>query len=542
MNDRPYSVGKRMLLFTGFFSCLLILALTLHFYFGMYPHLQESSKSFLQEKNRSLNNFIEAYFNEMIHTLQMLASYPELLPSASGSKENPQLVVQYLSAVKKFNTHVYRVYSIYQDGTILAPDSMPKNNGSIQNFSWYLERLPQLQQQDLFIGFLQQDPSSGDALLSLLHRLIHPEYGFVGLLVIDSRVENIVDQLKFRSSFYTSSYSFILDKNLICLAHPRQELIGVHFLDTVKLRSAFGKSLFFNYDFEGIRKIAYASYLENSGWYLVTTVNEEELFSPIIKIMLLYVLEIIVLVLIFSVIFYYFWNHEILEPLRSLREYVYTVIHNDSLVESGITLSLPNHEIGQIAQYIGKLTSQSLYQKNQELLEKNKLLESLAIHDFLTGLFNRRKIEELLKTEYERCVRYNTSLSLILYDIDFFKNVNDSYGHQEGDRVLKELTLLISHNIRKTDMHGRWGGEEFLVILPETPISVVQEVAEKLRKVVESHDFELPQHITISAGVTVVQTDETLDKVLQRLDSALYMAKKTGRNRVHAEWPENGYV
>lgn len=157
-------------------------------------------------------------------------------------------------------------------------------------------------------------------------------------------------------------------------------------------------------------------------------------------------------------------------------------------------------------------------------------LKFLAEIDTLTGVYNRRKIEEILKSEIERSKRYGNPLSVILVDIDDFKELNDTFGHQTGDRVLREVARVISENLRKTDCLGRLGGEEFLIILPETTPMKARLVAERIRRNIEDLDLRVGK-ITVSAGVTGLKVGETLETLINRVDRAMYLAKERGKNR-----------
>ncbi len=152
--------------------------------------------------------------------------------------------------------------------------------------------------------------------------------------------------------------------------------------------------------------------------------------------------------------------------------------------------------------------------------------------DSLTGLYNRLKFDHSLSEEIERTKRYKTSLSLIMFDIDHFKRVNDSYGHQKGDDVLRELAKVVGNNIRQHDVLGRLGGEEFGIVATETNLEAAGILAEKLRKNVEKSLFCDDDSITCSFGVTQFRDDDCIDSFVKRADDALYKAKKGGRNRV----------
>ena len=163
-----------------------------------------------------------------------------------------------------------------------------------------------------------------------------------------------------------------------------------------------------------------------------------------------------------------------------------------------------------------------------------KRVEALSVTDRLTGLFNRLKLEEAFDSELERAKRYGHPLSVVLFDVDHFKQVNDSFGHQVGDEVLVSVAQLTKDNVRAIDVAGRWGGEEFLLLCPETELSGAMAMAEKLRSAIETFDFPAVGRITASFGVAEAKPDESEASLTHRADEALYQAKGSGRNRVVA--------
>jgi diguanylate cyclase (GGDEF)-like protein len=171
----------------------------------------------------------------------------------------------------------------------------------------------------------------------------------------------------------------------------------------------------------------------------------------------------------------------------------------------------------------------------QELEVKNKALLEQALTDPLTGLYNRRAIMSTLQTEINRNNRFNHTSSLLIADIDHFKQVNDVYGHMVGDTVLKMITSCVGNNMRRTDSFARWGGEEFLVFAPETSLRKGGIFAEKIRCHVEEIVYPEGMTITLSIGVAEFRPDEELDLWIQRADKALYKAKLSGRNRVETD-------
>lgn len=159
-------------------------------------------------------------------------------------------------------------------------------------------------------------------------------------------------------------------------------------------------------------------------------------------------------------------------------------------------------------------------------------LETLSATDSLTGVANRLRIDEVLDYEFHRSQRGNGCFALILLDIDYFKKVNDTYGHPVGDAVLMAVSKLIKENIRPQDLVGRWGGEEFLVICRDTTVAMAHGLAEKLRSALEAHAIPVGGPTTASFGVTSYRVGDRIADMVNRADAALYRAKEGGRNQV----------
>ena len=167
-----------------------------------------------------------------------------------------------------------------------------------------------------------------------------------------------------------------------------------------------------------------------------------------------------------------------------------------------------------------------------ELEAQAVILEELVTTDALTGALNRRKFNELTQAELERARRYGHPLALFILDIDHFKRVNDTYGHEAGDQVLVTLADILRAGIRATDSLARWGGEEFVVLSPGATVEGAAELAERLRAAAAAHDHVSVGKVTASFGVTQHCVGETPDELFARADEALYRAKDGGRDRV----------
>lgn len=210
-----------------------------------------------------------------------------------------------------------------------------------------------------------------------------------------------------------------------------------------------------------------------------------------------------------------------------------------------IVTNYDNKIIGQITQeeIIARIYSrwaEKMRDNDIQLREINKLLharankyEELSVTDALTGIFNRSKFELELRNEINRIKRYNEkTFSLVFFDIDHFKKINDTYGHLEGDNVLKEFVNIVNSNLRATDTMARWGGEEFVILMPLTPLEFAVIASQKLRQKINDTEFNVIGNLTCSFGVSEFKVGDNAQSIILRADKAMYNAKANGRNRV----------
>jgi polar amino acid transport system substrate-binding protein len=180
-------------------------------------------------------------------------------------------------------------------------------------------------------------------------------------------------------------------------------------------------------------------------------------------------------------------------------------------------------------------TLNDLHDVQVQLEDQNRMFKRQSITDALTGIYNRLKLDEDLSYAIKWSKRTKSEFSIILLDIDNFKLVNDRFGHLVGDEVLKAFASLLVSSIRQIDIVGRWGGEEFLIICPDTDLQGCEKLAEQLRKGIAEHEFPDKRGLNASLGVAAHQPDEKTDTLIARVDKALYRAKKHGRNRVEVD-------
>ncbi|MCK6529454.1 diguanylate cyclase [Myxococcota bacterium] len=203
---------------------------------------------------------------------------------------------------------------------------------------------------------------------------------------------------------------------------------------------------------------------------------------------------------------------------------------NQHLVE---TLRRQNEELERI-----------VHERTLELQDANSRLHKLAVTDGLTGLYNHRYFQEKWREEVRRARRYGEPLSLLMIDVDQFKNYNDTVGHPQGDVLLRDLASLLEQSVREVDVVARYGGEEFAIVLPKTPGPAARSLGERIRRSVEESEFPRREvqpggRVTVSVGMACYPEDgETAEEILERADSAAYRAKRAGRNRVACWRPD----
>ncbi|MDC7219067.1 MAG: diguanylate cyclase [Spirochaetales bacterium] len=225
--------------------------------------------------------------------------------------------------------------------------------------------------------------------------------------------------------------------------------------------------------------------------------------------------------------------------LNHLRETLVMTLTKDEKVEiAHLHISFPTdvHEEGESyplkeIENITQKLENMVNEKTRTIMEAYRELEAAVVTDKLTGLYNRNRIDSLLENEINRANRYNSVFSLIISDIDHFKTINDTYGHLMGDEILVKAAVVFKSLFRNTDFAGRWGGDELVVILPETEAGEAINIAEKLRKSIEQIEFEEGIQITTSLGVAEFKPGDSASDLFQRADRALYQAKNAGRNK-----------
>jgi len=285
-------------------------------------------------------------------------------------------------------------------------------------------------------------------------------------------------------------------------------------------------------------KISWIQYIPSMKLYVVSSAYECEL-EEISRDLHDKILYIAGLILIMSLILSAFDIRRLLEPVRDLAKTANVIAQGNYDIRADVKT---DDEIGILAKNFNIMVDKlqdHIQNLDKKIQEKTEELKSLAITDPLTKLYNRRYFSEISSELFELDKREEKSLSVIMIDIDKFKNINDTYGHQAGDVVIETLASTMSYMKRESDIACRYGGEEFVLLLPKTTKEGAYKFAQRLREKIEKTTVRvegIEQHITFTISVGVSETDYTVDAnieaVIKRADDAMYKAKKTGRNRV----------
>lgn len=355
------------------------------------------------------------------------------------------------------------------------------------------------------------------------------------------------------------SYAWLVDSNNLVVSHPLQQLVmkvnlstnesvnfpGFHkVVKKIKYQSN-GYGRYFDMQLNESKIITFSKVEFLPGWTLFVTTEESEIFEDIYEILYnILIIALVLMILCFLLISRL--ADKVTMPIMQLTQDVKASVNTKNNV---IRIIHANDEIGALSkafhssfQKINAYTSRleemvnrrtkEVSIKNVLLSEQNIKLEELVSKDPLTQLYNRRAFYALVETELSRAKRHHFSIALAVLDIDHFKKINDQYGHNVGDQVLRRFADELSLNMRKEDLICRWGGEEFVILLSASTTEKVFNHMEEVRKKISNMQFDAVNQVTFSTGMSTLREGEEFKQWFKRADQAMYKAKETGRNRI----------
>lgn len=480
---------------------------------------------------------------------------------------NPLVTQAYLNTADNMN----RLYPFIPD----APSQFGANmNISEYNFYYLADEEHNPSKQSVWTD-AYLDPAGQGWMISGLTPIYHKDQ-FMGVSGLDITVEKIIENVLNIDLPWEGS-AFLVDQKggILAMPHAIEQVLSVkelthhNYTDEIKTTITKPKELnlfemaqpelktqfqtIFNdkqpnhqLTINGEHYLISISTISETGWYLVTLIENNKFLAPIRELKQLSQnigFAAILIMLGFYFVFFLHITARSKKISRMIAAPIRTLSQHTSTLGSQFTAYKTEHtdidELDRLSQNFQKMSQELNIRASalidakvkEHLIQQEKfMLEKLAITDSLTGLYNRHRVDDIVNNEIERCQRYNTDLSILLLDIDFFKQINDSYGHLTGDHVLTSLTKILKQTVRATDNIGRWGGEEFIIVCPETNSAQAAQMADKIVTTIAASEFETVNKVTVSLGISTYKKGDTDDSLFQRADSVLYQAKKDGRN------------
>lgn len=522
---------QQIFVIAAILTVFVVLLLGLAISVVVYKQGVENAETVIRNKNSTVATLIQGYFAPLHKALAFAGEEVATQHRWPDPEEGKQTILNLYSILQNTTPNIHFIFSGYEDGSLLINNYSPPAGYNAVERPWYqaaLETHPETSK-----GVPYQEVLSEEWLVSLSQTLVSDDDQLLGVVAIDASIDAVIQALALQDRDYPTAYSFVLDQQGRTLIHNNPALHGsFHKAAFENLPSPAIQSGNFTYNDAGTQSIAHFNRVEDLGWIIVTGVHRADVLKPI-KVRIFSSLAIIIAAaLVATWLASFLLSRNIINPLIQLQKRLEDIVAGSS--QASADQQLPNNELGRIAESIESLTKDALYQKNLALEAKNSLLNHLSKTDQLTGIANRRKIQEALEQEVERFLRDQLPFSIVLFDIDHFKKINDHHGHDTGDQVLAELARQIKSRIRRRDVFGRWGGEEFILLFPETSHAEASQIAEQLRSQIAQQTFTKNLHVTLSCGVSEFQGDLSLQEVLIEVDKKMYQAKEQGRNRVQA--------
>lgn len=512
-------------------SCAILIIFSILLSSILYYSGISNADAVIRQRNQAVNFFVEGYFTKIHNAVQFLATNKKIQNAPSLGSDGHQDILNLYKSLEIADSDINYIYSGYKNGSLLINNYTPPEGFNPVVRPWYqvaIEAAP-----DISDGLPYKEIKTKEWLVSISKVLIDVENKINGVISIDCSIDTVANLLKKSGGKYKSSYSFAVKSDGEILIHHENSFLTRTVSDILNSPIKFDKKIGgFSYKLNNLNKLAYYSRIDKIGWIIVTVVDKREIIKPIILQIFISILIIGLVAVLLAWFLSASLSKGFIVPLIELKKRVNSIITGDCDRDSAYEYEYPNNEIGTIATDIEQLTENELYDRNIELQTINKKLELFSTTDQLTKLLNRHKMNSELEKEWKRAARYRNKFSLIMFDIDWFKKINDTYGHQAGDSILDEMARLTKKILRSTDIIARWGGEEFLVLCPEINLNGANELAIKLCSTIENHRFTVNTTVTISAGLCEFDEQKSIEDMIQEADEKLYEAKRQGRNTV----------
>lgn len=486
---------------------------------------------------------LELWINKHIHTVRALSTSNAVIdgltpiahPPTGKPNKVPQALAHYLSSVQSKLDTILELTVVGATGQVVA-SSAAVPSAIILPKSWPESALT----EGIVLAPPHWEKQRATATLSVAVPVLSYDNVLMGALVAVLDLRTAQPYLK-NSTKSPLGEVLLLDQNGRELLSSRVNATKLRLLDGVVLRQLLarpGESMIF----QGGMHREVIGLADMPAALPVTVVAERDradVYAAWVDLRNLYLALVCTIVLVVTAVAFRM-GRSIVTPLQHLINAANSIADGDLDVRLPVTR---NDEFGHLTQIFNQMADKlrhshaEVVATNKAMQQQNQLLETLSITDGLTGLYNRSKLDVILKDELARFKRNQRPFAVLMMDIDYFKTLNDSYGHIAGDEVIAAVAKILSQSIRSVDYAARYGGDEFIIIMVETTADMALKMAERIRSQVNDMRYSANGQIvsvTVSIGVVQCQqSDATPTAVFARADSALYEAKRAGRNRAH---------
>jgi diguanylate cyclase (GGDEF)-like protein len=445
-------------------------------------------------------------------------------------------VKEYLQSVREKFTDYRELVLVSMIGDPLATSSFGAPAVNLPS-QWF----KQLQGGGAIIGDPYWDPTLKTRVITLAEVIQSSDNRRLGILAAKIDVASIMAILKRKAAegvdeiYLTDKKGRLIVSSTSFVGNPPESIFATTLLSTA---TDLAQAPTEYSSFRDQSVLGLGTMIPSTGWALVAEMEKTGAYADIMQLRTITLMIVGTLLLAMGALAY-FLGHTIVRPLKRLSDDAGKVASGDLNVDIPVH---GNNEVSYLTQVFNHMVSSlrrgraEISQAHEALIEKNSELHQLSITDGLTNMFNRKHLMDLFDMEMSRARRYRISFSVLIADIDHFKKINDTYGHLAGDAVLRSIADTLRHVVRECDHVGRYGGEEFLIILPSSDATGAIKMAQRIREQISQVSFYNDGNeisITISVGVAQCNDGEdSVAAILGRADSALYQAKASGRNQV----------
>lgn len=511
------TIRNEIFLLSFLFLSIVSLIFTGILFKMIYDHSMESARNSLRQCNEQIVTYTEGLFHENASVLELLAKNPSII---YGGRD-PAVALAIYDVVRKNNTNITYLYSGYSDGRLYINGYAVAEDFDPTSRPWYKAA----EDTDGVARLVYKDVISEEWMFSQSTKLIDGKGNMAGVISMDYSNENISRQLSAKYQ-YESQRSYIIDSNGTVLIHPEEKYINdslFHYMGEDVWNDVFFKAgNYGEYMKDGIKVMLYYEQIPETEFIVITAIDASEVTAPVIRSLQYLLLLVICVSIALGFVLSHILIRRFAKPIIALENRIRRVA--DGCSDDRDHLGFSNVEINGIADSI-----EIIIKNMAKREEQHKAAEYLSFHDSMTGVYNRRFFMEELSSLHRK--RYYP-LCIICCDINGLKLVNDVFGHDAGDRLIKKVAGCLEKSCRTSDTLARMGGDEFSIIMPHKTVKDAEIILEEIRKAL-SKEVVCGVQVSASLGYAVKEKkEESFEETLQRADKMMYADKMKERAQI----------